>query len=225
MMISPENYYEEYLSGKDAKQIMTNIRGLKNEMGRLKNVIEHPEYGTELIMCPSEAVRLSCTREYLERAKQALVEAGSIYTPSKAELRALDFADNIKHIHKFTFSIGGFFGGYDTYVADLSGNEVKFVSQHWEASKPIEVFNEDGEPLTKETFLEGIRKLHMGEWMRSYSLKRFGYMVLDGTQWEVEIEYDNGHRNVRFDGDNSYPYNFNDLKVLFGIKEYSEDDE
>jgi hypothetical protein len=35
-MISPENYYEEYLSGKDAKQIMSIIRGLKNEMGHLK---------------------------------------------------------------------------------------------------------------------------------------------------------------------------------------------
>lgn len=35
MMISPENYYEEYLIGKDAKQIMTNIRGLKKEMGHL----------------------------------------------------------------------------------------------------------------------------------------------------------------------------------------------
>lgn len=46
MMISPENYYGEYLSGKDAKQIMTIIRGLKNEMGRLKNIMEHPEYRT-----------------------------------------------------------------------------------------------------------------------------------------------------------------------------------
>ena len=80
-------------------------------MGRLKNIMEHPDYGTELIICPSEAVRLSCTREYLERAKQALVEAGGIYTPTQAELRALDFTDNIKHIGKFTFSIGGFYGG------------------------------------------------------------------------------------------------------------------
>jgi hypothetical protein len=225
MMISPESYYEDNLREKDAKQIRTIIRGLKNEMGRLKNIMEHPDYGTELTACPSEAVRLSCTREYLGRSKQALVEAGGTYTPSQAELRALDFTDNIDHISKFSFSIGGYFGGYNTYVANLSGNELRFESQHWEISKPMGVFDEDGEPLSRETFLEGIRKLHMGEWMRSYSLKRFGYMVLDGTQWEVEIEYDNGHRNVRFDGDNSYPYNFNDLKVLFGIKEDSEDEE
>ena len=41
MMISPEGYYEEYLKGKDAAQIMTAIRGLKKEMGRLKNTMEH----------------------------------------------------------------------------------------------------------------------------------------------------------------------------------------
>ncbi len=225
MMISLESYYEENLKEKDAKQIMAIIRGLKNEMGHLKNIMEHPDYGTELIMCPSEAVRLSCTREYLERAKQALVEAGGTYTPSQAELRALDFTDNINHISRFTLYIGGYFGGYNTYVANLSGNELKFELQHWEISKPMEIFDEDGEPLTKKIFLKGIQKLHMGEWMRNYSLKRFGYMVLDGTQWEVEIEYDNGHRNVRFNGDNAYPYNFNDLKVLFGIKEDSEDEE
>ena len=177
MMISPESYYEDNLREKDAKQIMTIIRGLKNEMGRLKNIMEHPDYGTELTVCPSEAVRLSCTREYLERAKQALVEAGGTYTPSQAELRALDFTDSIDHISKFSFSIGGYFGGYNTYVANLFGNELKFESQHWEISKSMGVFDEDGEPLSRETFLEGIRKLHMGEWMRSYSLKRFGYMV------------------------------------------------
>lgn len=92
-------------------------------MGHFKNIMKHPDYRTELIMCPSEMVRLSCTHEYLERAKQALVEAGGIYSHSKAELRALNFADNIKHIRKFTFSIGGFFGGYNTFVADLSVNE------------------------------------------------------------------------------------------------------
>lgn len=60
---------------------------------------------------------------------------------------------------------------------------------------------------------------------KKVSPKRFGFIVLDGTKWEFEIENDNGHRNVRFDGDNSYPYNFNDLKLLFVNEEDSEDDE
>lgn len=56
MMISPEGYYEEYLKGKTAEQIMTAIRGLKQEIGHLKNTMEHPEYGRKPIMHPSEDV-------------------------------------------------------------------------------------------------------------------------------------------------------------------------
>ena len=44
MMISPEAFYEINLKGKTADQIMTIIRGLKQELGRLKNIVEHPEY-------------------------------------------------------------------------------------------------------------------------------------------------------------------------------------
>ncbi len=86
MMISPETYYELYLKGKDEKQILSAIRGLKNEIGHLKNVMEHPEYTSQTTVCPSEDTRLWCNRLYLERAKQALTEVGGNYKPSKAEM-------------------------------------------------------------------------------------------------------------------------------------------
>ena len=70
MMICPESYYEMNLKGKDEKQLRSAIRGLKNEIGHLKNVMEHPDYGKQAIMHPSEGVRISCTREYLARAIQ-----------------------------------------------------------------------------------------------------------------------------------------------------------
>lgn len=44
MMISPEGYYEMNLKGKSEKEIRSAIRGLKNEIGHLKNTMEHPEY-------------------------------------------------------------------------------------------------------------------------------------------------------------------------------------
>ena len=50
MMISPEYYYEEYLKGKNEKQILSAIRGLKNHIGYLKNVMENPNYGTDPII-------------------------------------------------------------------------------------------------------------------------------------------------------------------------------
>ena len=61
MMISPEGYYEEHLKGKTKEQIMTAIRGLKQEIGHLKNTMESPDYGKELIMHPSEETRLHWT--------------------------------------------------------------------------------------------------------------------------------------------------------------------
>lgn len=102
MMISPESYYEEYLKGKTKEQIMSTIRGLKQEIGRLTD-------------------------------------------------------------------------------------------------------------------------LHIGEWRRRYTTQRFGYMVLDGTQWDLVFEYHNGHKPVRFDGDNAYPYNFARLERLFGIVDTEEE--
>lgn len=51
---------------------MTAIRGLKQEMGRLKNIMEHPDYGREAVIMPSESTRLWYTRLYLDRAKQAV---------------------------------------------------------------------------------------------------------------------------------------------------------
>lgn len=45
-MISPEGYSEEYLKGKNAEQIMTAIRGLKQEIGHLKNTMEQTQDST-----------------------------------------------------------------------------------------------------------------------------------------------------------------------------------
>ena len=71
MMIGSEGYYAEGLKGLPAEEIAKKIRGLKNEIGHLKKTIEHPDYGTEPIMCPDEHTRLWCNRLYLERAMSA----------------------------------------------------------------------------------------------------------------------------------------------------------
>ncbi|CAK7036771.1 hypothetical protein [Tissierella sp.] len=212
MMISPESYYEEYLKGKTKEQIMTAIRGLKQEIGRIKNSMENPHGGIKTVMHPSEDTRLHWTREYLDKAKQAYVEAGGTYTLSKSEEKVADFDANMDAICKITFNIGGYFGGYRGYIVELS-KELKAYTKIWE----------DEEPFTKINFIAALKELHIGEWRRRYTTKRFGFMVLDGTQWELEFEYSNGHKPVRFDGDNSYPYNFDKFQRLFGIDVTEED--
>lgn len=222
MMISPEGYYEEYLKGKTKEQIITAIRGLKQEIGRLKNMMESPNYGKEPIMHPSEDIRIYWTREYLERAKLAYAEVGGTYTLSKSEEKTADFDANMDAICEITFSIGGFFGGYRSYVVELS-DDLKAYTKLWEDEEPIVLLDKDNtEPFTKNTFIAALIDLQIGEWCRRYSTKRFGYTVCDGTQWELEFEYNNGHKPVRFDGNNSYPYNFDKFLMLFGIDDTEE---
>ena len=216
MMISPEGYYEEYLKGKSATQILTVIRGLKQEIGKLKNKMEHPEY-----LCltePSEDTMLWCTRLYLERAKEALLASGGKYVPSQAELRAADFDANIPAIEQVIFSQGGFFDGTEVRT-------VKFEDEHvrMQVQLQAELRIEPEYPYTKEDFLDGIRKLHLGEWRTSYTPERFGYSVLDGTQWELTIKFSNGHKPLKSYGSNAYPYNYNELLELLG-RDQGEDD-
>lgn len=78
MMISPESYYEEYLKGKTKEEIMTAIRGLKQEIGRLKSTLENPDYNPDYddnaIIHPDKFTCIYWTRGYLEKAKETLRE-------------------------------------------------------------------------------------------------------------------------------------------------------
>ena len=214
-MISPEAYYEINLKGKDEKQLLSAIRGLKNEIGHLKNVMEHPDYGNEPIIHPSESVRISCTRKYLVRAIQALEEMGGTYQPSRAEMKAIDFQNNLQYISKITFEMDGFFDGMTRYVLEFDKDKVLLIS-----SKFNLVLEE--KLIDKDEVMWLLSRLYIGEWKKYYDPKRFGYYVLDGTQWSVTFEYSNGHKSARFAGSNDYPYNFNEFMDIFGLDDDME---
>ena len=211
MMISPETYYEENLKGKTPEEILKAIRNLKREIKRLKNIAEQPDFGC--IIYPSESVRISCSQDYLERAKQTLKESGVEYQPTKAELKAMEFDANIPNISKIIFSIGGFLCGEElvevTIIDDTA--ELKY-GRSYIPTTPDDF--DKIETIDKASFLEEFKRLHIGEWRKSYNTKRFGYTVLDGTQWELEIHYSNDKKPVKIYGDNAYPYNFDRLKDL-----------
>ena len=219
MMISPEGYYEEYLKGKNEKQIMTAIRGLKQEMGRLKNTMESPDYGSEAIVMPSERTRLWCTRLYLNRAKQALADVGGTYVPSKAEQKVELYDASIPAINKVIFSIGGFFGGYETRTITVDEEHIHFDVEHSLILEPSNLPDGLDYPCDKEEFLHGLRELHIGEWRTNY----MNPDVLDGTQWKLTIEFSDGHKPFKTGGSRAYPYNFNALQELLGIEPDEED--
>jgi hypothetical protein len=223
MMISPEAYYEFHLKGKDEERILRAIRGLKREMGHLKNVMEHPDYEKYPHIHPSEDVQLSCTRMYLEEAKRALAEAGGTYKPSQAELKAAEFDESIPYISKLVFSIGGFCTGHETTTIKLDEKHLYKTVEGFPILTPSNFHIPPDYPRGKEEFLRGLAKLHIGEWRSRYTLKRFGYYVCDGTQWELDIFFSNDHKPVHIYGDNAYPYNFREFQELMGRVPDEED--
>ena len=205
--------FPTYYRGMSEKQIRTAIRGLKNEIGYLKNKIERERFEeSKMIICPSKAVQLICARENLERAKEALEEFGCTYTPSKAEMKANEFQERIPHISRISFETGGCFAGVRKYFLEIEKSDIKRISTEFGQIQEESL-------IDKERTIGALEDLHMGEWRRHYYPERHGCIVYDGIQWSVVIEYDNGHKAVKFEGSNDYPYNFSDFLSLFGLSD------
>ena len=217
MMISLESYYELKLKGKSEEEIFAQIRSLKRKIASLKRTMEHPDYqDREIIMEPDEEVQLACTRLYLERAKQAYVEAGGVYSMSRTEQRAAEMRDRISSICGIKFSIGGFFGGWTTRELRLEDGSFRmYAGCGLFGSEGVE---EIGLSIGRQELIESVKDLHIEEWRKNYSLRRFGIMVLDGEQWNLEVCFEDGNEPLRIYGDNAYPYNFDSLLSLLGLE-------
>ena len=216
MMISPETYYEMNLKGKSQEEIMKKIRSLKIQIGQLKRSIENTDYMV-LEVFPSRLTRLKCDRDYLERAIRAYEEAGGEYVRSKAEQKDHDFNEALDSMSKLVFTIGGFFCGHETRTFTVSDGQVLVDVE----KTMISMDKEEYGPYRKEEFISGIKALHIGEWKRTYN----DLLVMDGTQWELDIYYNNGRRPTKISGSNAYPYNFDDLKEFLEVEMEDEEDE
>ena len=217
MMISPETYYEMNLKSKSQEEIMKKIRSLKIQIGQLKRSIENTD-DMVLEVFPSRLTRLKCSRDYLERTIRAYEEAGGAYVRSKAEQKDYDFNKAWDSMSQLVFTIGGFFCGQETRTFTLSDDQVLVDVEKILISMDKE---EEYGPYRKEDFISGIKALHIGEWKRTYN----DPLILDGTQWELDIYYNNGRKAVKISGSNAYPYNFEDLKEFLEVEMEDEEDE
>ena len=222
MMICPETFYEENLKGKSEREILAVIRGLKQRIGRLKNTLEHPNYVKTI--SPGEDVQIKCNYMYLERAKQALADIGGTYTPSQAELRVEKFNAKLPHLCRVEFNICGYFAGYEEKTYIIEDDKVDTKIRRASFRMPLDPSDFEDAEMDKETLLEGLADLHIGEWRREYDPKRFDIAVCDGYSWYLNLYFTDGHRPVKIDGCNDYPYNFSDLLELFDIQLFSIED-
>jgi hypothetical protein len=220
-MRTPIGYFRHKLEGKSPSEILSKIRGLKNEIGRLKNRMEaqdkndQPEFHTDL------AKELYLKRCYLEGAKQALVEAGGRYIPSKQEQKIDAFNESIPFITKIIFTIGGYFDGCEIRTLVFQNDQPFMTINRFPGTFEDEDEIKKEIPYTKDEFLDDLAFLNIGEWKARYDHPS----VLDGTQWKLEIYFSNDHKKVEKTGSNAYPYNFIEFCELLGFEDETESDE
>lgn len=219
MMISPECYYEEHLKGRSVKEIEDRIQELRDQIKRLVMTLEAPDYGHDLITFPSEDVQLHMSRLYLEKAKEALLEAGGSYLPSEEELKSEAFNDRLAFLNRIELTIKVFAVSHEKWTVTFSedGGKLSLIRYPIYGIGDPEV--EEGGDVSKAYFLQSLADLRLGEWPSNYEPADHGHAVLDGISWDLELSFSDGGESVKYTGSNAYPYNFDKLKFLMGMDE------
>lgn len=218
--------YENYLRKK-------NITQLRQIIYRLRKKIRETQYEMELArmwgyspkkkegIAPGRLIFYS--RKRLELAKRILLHSGGVYRPTKADR----FQQNIAHISRICFRIGSWDSIDDQY-------EMRFSDTGIDSHIGFGMWICHSDEPVKKSFLSKFGNLHIGEWRDTYRIGDYPQVVepffqggkskfkepvtvkiMDGVQWELSIEYNNGIKPVSFGGDNAYPYNFDKLHKLF----------
>lgn len=118
---------------------------------------------------------------------------------------------NAAPITEIYFSIGGFFGGYDTYNINIIDNKAILTNTEGYNSSPIE--KQYSEEETK-MLLNDFNSLHIEYWNCEY----VDPCICDGTQWELAVRRE-GNRPVVWNGSNEYPENWDEVLAFFGIND------
>ncbi len=213
MMISPEIFYRNELQNQPPEKIEKTIRNLKREINRLKREIENPHHVVDID--PDEKVQLAFYRLYLEHAFAAYKEAGGTYQPNQIERRVAAFDAAIPTITKIVFSVDSILRGYKTYTVTFAKSRVN-LKLNFDFSSSVDLELNTKHSLTKEQFLKELQNIHLGEWHKHY-FRDF----IDGTQWDLTIEYEDG-RTVKYDGSDTYPFSFDEFYKLLGCEDFDK---
>lgn len=196
---------KERYSEKESEELQQMLADERSVIETLKAEMSNAIY-------PSATVRemrrtLDGHRETLRAIVRILKKRGG-YEPTEAERRGEEIEKKLESIRQARYDYGGFLGGF-TYVTLIfgEGEEVKRqIFSRRDGEREERIF------ATKESVIAELKGLYLGEWRASYK----NYAILDGFQWRLRLAFADGGEET-FEGSNAYPYNFNDLKRIFGV--------
>lgn len=208
MMISPEAYQAEFLTGRTTAELMTEVRSLKQRSGRLRHQLAQAADDERMIeRAPAAAAELVLVRQYLALAKAAYAAQGGVYVPSRAERRVAQFDEDLANPKQIEFAIGGYPCGDDVTRIDIASGIIEYGHDP-AGARPA--FKPQGhQTISRAAFLRQLRALHIGEWRA-----RSNSQILDGTQWELRFDYGAVRRPRVFSGSNIFPPGFAQLQAL-----------
>ena len=168
--------------------------------------LERPEHTVQR----EELAAVERMRGRMEALRQAL---GQAWTPTIKEQKMQAFQAALAELVRVDFSLCRFIGGWQSVCVERTA---KGAVRRTEGLRPEDT---DERPVCWADFLAQLQALHMEEWRRRYVPERFGEVVMDGTQWTLQLSFGDGRRAVRFRGDNDFPYNFSQLLTALGLHE------
>ncbi|MBQ3718062.1 MAG: hypothetical protein II893_01505 [Methanomicrobium sp.] len=220
MMISPETYVHFSLEGKSEEEADREVKKLRREISYLKRVIEESPEVAEM-MDPSDYVKLGWNMGYLDAAKEYFESQGWEYKPSRAEIADKKFNDRLKDLESIEIEYGtGFLE--EGEIRKIEFDNEKILTERFR-SYMIPINNDNSQKIfdgmNKSDLLDKLAEIHIGEWKRKYYC-----IALDGYHWHVVFRYSDG-KKCRFEGSNSYPYNFDAFLYAVRMKKLDEYEE
>jgi len=132
-------------------------------------------------------------------------------------LKDIDSQVTQKKLSEVYFEIGGF-GGYDTYHLLFADSRAFLFSGRF---MPKARFQKRYSVRETQQLIAKWDSIHIEYWKSEYTQDR-DMIICDGTQWSLFVRHE-GTRGLMYNGDNTYPGNWDALLTFFGINLDDED--
>lgn len=197
---------------QNPEYLLNLLRSYRGRLGYLKSQIEYPDSGEIYDDHFDEIDELWSS---IEETRRALAAIGNGYKPPLTVRKALAFAKSLRSIETLHFTVDGRpFQGYEdwTFKFDPDSQEV-LVDGCTSCDPPGAMVEDFVSKIGKDEMIQGLERLHLEDWEEDYNSS-----ILAGTKWSLEIRFRDGRKDLRIEGLNNYPYNFDDLLDLLDVE-------